>query len=567
LRRPLIVLVTVWFVAVSTLFFAFECRRVSAQTGVIYIRPGGDIEPTNAPITKQGNIYTLTGDLRYPEWFCVVVQCSNIVLDGGGYVIRGYETSYTAVKVYDPNYILEYITVRNTDISNFNYGIHFLNCTHCSVQHNLLAGNDKGIELENTDLSVVEDNTLMNNTIGGIDLYYSDSNDVKWNNSTERGGGIGISEGYENEVYWNHCANGDGIGISAGENNTIFENTLENNYDGIVLQNAYTIKNSVYENSISGNEYGIHIHSAKFNNIFSNSITASTVCGVNFLHSADNNTLSGNAITENQCGINFYASANNTITQNLVANNNVGINVTYSLDNVVHHNSFVDNTLQAIIDLGSSDQVWDEGYPSGGNYWSNYVGVDYYNGSSQDILGSDGIGDKSLVVNGTTKWAPDEDRYQLVTSIIYETGQTHRLNVLWNGDTYYVDIESNSTLVEAEFRQSDRTISLDVAGLAGTTGFCNITIPRILLEGNPYTILIDGVAPVPEPIVTFNDTHAFICFTYSHSTRGITITGTTTVPEFPTLILPPILVALALLLVFTRDKTRKTEHEKQLHQG
>jgi parallel beta-helix repeat protein len=564
LKRPLLALVIVWFIAVSTLSFAFEGRRVSAQTGVIYIRPGGDIEPTDAPITKQGNIYTLTGDLRYPEWFCVVVQCSNIVLDGGGYVIRGYETGYTAVKVYDPNYILEYITVRNMDVSNFAYGIHFLNCTHCSVQHNVLAGNDFGVELEHTDLSLIEDNTLMNNTIGGISIYSSDGNDVRWNNSTERGGGIEVSMGSNNEIYWNSCTDGSGIGVSAGENNAIFENTLENNDAGIGLGNSLTVKNSVHDNLVSGNQYGIYIYSAKLNNIFSNSITASTVSGAYFRYSADNNTLYENVITENQCGINFYASANNTITQNLVANNNVGINVSYSLNNVVNHNSFINNTLQALIDMDSSDQVWDDGYPSGGNYWSSYVGVDYYNGPSQDILGSDGIGDKSLIVNGTTKWAPDKDRYPLVTSMIYEAGQTNRLDVLWNGDTYYVSIESNSTLVKAGFVQSNKTISLDVAGLAGTTGFCNITIPKSLLEGNPFTILIDGAPPAPEPIVTSNDNYTFIYFTYSHSTRKIGITGTTTVPEFSTLILPPIFVALALLLIFTQE-IRKKEHEKQLH--
>jgi parallel beta-helix repeat protein len=424
------------------------------------------------------------------------------------------------------------------------------------VQHNLLAGNDVGIELENTDLSVAEDNTLMNNTIGGISIYYSDSNDVRWNNSTERGGGIGVSMGSNNEIYWNRCTNGSGIGISAGENNAIFENTLENNDAGIGLGNSLTIKNSVHDNFVGGNEYGIYIYSAKFNNISSNSITANTVCGAYFRYSADNNTLCENTITENQCGINFYASANNTITQNLVANNNLGINVSYSLNNVVHHNSFVNNTLQAFIDLDSSDQVWDEDYPSGGNYWSNYVGVDYYNGPSQDTLGSDGIGDNSLIVNGTTKWAPDKDRYPLITSMIYETEQTHRINVLWNGDTYYVDIESNSTLVEAEFRQSDRTIRLDVAGLEGTTGFSNITLPKILLEGTPFEISIDDSPPVSEPIETHNDTHTFIYFTYGHSNRRIELTGTSAIPEFTVLALTSVLIVLSLVIV-AQNLTRK----------
>jgi hypothetical protein len=36
---------------------------------------------------------------------------------------------------------------------------------------------------------------------------------------------------------------------------------------------------------------------------------------------------------------------------------------------------------------------WDDGYPSGGNYWSDYTGEDLFSGPNQSIPGSDGIGD------------------------------------------------------------------------------------------------------------------------------------------------------------------------------
>jgi hypothetical protein len=36
---------------------------------------------------------------------------------------------------------------------------------------------------------------------------------------------------------------------------------------------------------------------------------------------------------------------------------------------------------------------WDNGYPSGGNYWSDYGGVDNFKGPDQDIPGEDSIGD------------------------------------------------------------------------------------------------------------------------------------------------------------------------------
>jgi len=37
--------------------------------------------------------------------------------------------------------------------------------------------------------------------------------------------------------------------------------------------------------------------------------------------------------------------------------------------------------------------AWDNGYPSGGNYWSDYAGIDLYHGPDQYLPGCDGIGD------------------------------------------------------------------------------------------------------------------------------------------------------------------------------
>ena len=44
--------------------------------------------------------------------------------------------------------------------------------------------------------------------------------------------------------------------------------------------------------------------------------------------------------------------------------------------------------------------VWDDGYPSGGNYWSDYTGTD---------ADGDGIGDTTYIIDTT-----NEDRYPLM---------------------------------------------------------------------------------------------------------------------------------------------------------
>jgi hypothetical protein len=63
--------------------------------------------------------------------------------------------------------------------------------------------------------------------------------------------------------------------------------------------------------------------------------------------------------------------------------------------------------------------VWDDGYPSGGNYWSNYTGVDVKSGPNQDQPGSDGIGDSPHVIDANNKDNyPLTKRWSLLTGDI-----------------------------------------------------------------------------------------------------------------------------------------------------
>jgi hypothetical protein len=47
--------------------------------------------------------------------------------------------------------------------------------------------------------------------------------------------------------------------------------------------------------------------------------------------------------------------------------------------------------------------IWDNGYPSGGNYWSDYPGSDIYSGHEQNEPGSDGIGDTPYIIDGNSR--------------------------------------------------------------------------------------------------------------------------------------------------------------------
>ena len=55
------------------------------------------------------------------------------------------------------------------------------------------------------------------------------------------------------------------------------------------------------------------------------------------------------------------------------------------------------------------NNTWHNGYPSGGNYWDDYTGVDNFKGPNQILPGSDGIGDTPYAIP-----FGNEDRYPLM---------------------------------------------------------------------------------------------------------------------------------------------------------
>ena len=172
--------------------------------------------------------------------------------------------------------------------------------------------------------------------------------------------------------------------------------TLNNSSNIIVANNTVTGALAVYE--FDGSSYaGIYVDGGG-SNIFTGNNIANNEYGIYFSET-ENNLIIGNSITDSvsqglaACGIMFWEASNNT----------------------VYHNNFMVNAAGAIQaadgnffpghESPNSINVWDDGYPGGGNYWSDYKG-NYPNATEID---ASGIGNTAYVID-----AQNKDRYPLM---------------------------------------------------------------------------------------------------------------------------------------------------------
>ena len=309
------------------------------------------------------------------------------------------------------------------------------------------------ISLESCEGNLVSSNIIVNS--GGIFIDTS-SNNVLRNNSVS-GTGIGFEvsgssepslSSFINDIDDSNTINGKKIYYLIDKNDlTINPSTYPNlgylalvnctrmivenihfNTQGILL--AWTTDSLITNNNFSSN-YGdsVILNYASNNNITKNNIDANSGAGIRLTYSTQN-TVSGNSITRNQIGIFLiYSADNNTITENNIAHQDIGINFRASSNNLIYHNNFVNNTKQVydayweargqpFFYILPSKNIWDNDYPNGGNYWSNYVN-EY---PEAEELGNSGIWETPYIIDEN-----NQDRYPLLNPFATAPGQVPKV--------------------------------------------------------------------------------------------------------------------------------------------
>ena len=226
--------------------------------------------------------------------------------------------------------------------------------------------------------------------------------------------------------------NDEGIWLSGTEKpacaNTISYNLIANSDDtGILVRGSSN--NHIAFNVIKETFFGIYVMlNSSCCLIERNAVSNNRDAGVLFDIGSSDNTLIGNNISNNgwrwdtfTCGVGFaVGSKRNRVMCNSICNNKRGVfQNAASDDNVIYHNSFINNSVRLYYNpRAPAINIWDNGYPSGGNYWSDYVAVDEYKGPYQNVTGSDGIGDAALVLDS----GDNVDRYPLIKPYVPSAG-------------------------------------------------------------------------------------------------------------------------------------------------
>ena len=474
-----------------------------------------------------------------PVYYWVNKRDSTVPLDAGYVALvncTGITTQNLNVTHNWEGILLVYTTnstVMKNNVTNSGCGIYFLESSNNSICRNSITDNNNGIQLYYSSNNSIHGNNIKTNEPNnyGISFVSSSYNTVSGNNITNNSVGIGLTDSSSNSIIGNIITeNYEGVSLASSSYNTLVDNNIINNikkvlwnYEGVGIWLSSASNNKVYHNNFINNGVGVRLDSSSNNTLVENDVV-NNYHGIHLFLSL-NNTLTGNNVTANNYrGIYLFDSLNNILTRNnIAANNEYGIYLYYSSNNTIYHNNFLNNTIQARAE--KSVDVWDDGYLSGGNCWSDYAGIDIC-GPYPNETGSDGLGDVPYTID-----ANNTDSYPLM-------GPFSDFNAT---SEYHVQTISNSKI--SGFQFNGTAIMFNVTGEDGTVGFCRICIPTALMNVT-YKVFVNGTEVQHRLLLCSNSTHSYLYFNYTHSTQKVVIT-----PEFPRLLLIFTLLLMATIII------------------
>jgi len=332
----------------------------------IYLKQSNNVVISENAILFQSNPGVYLVDSRG-----IIVKKNNMTNNRVGIYIAGSEDSIVSENNITNN---ERSGIESVGFRSYNN----------SFIRNVITGNMRGIVLVTADRNILDGNIVTNNMVG-IELRNSEGIILRNNNMTSNRENFHVSgawyvlEHFIHDIDTSNTVNGKPMYYLVNQHNLTVP--TDAGYVAVVNSTLVTMRGLI----LTSNGEGVLL----FN------VTKSLI---------ENVTLSDNGF-----GIIMYNSNNNTIRRNHVINNFKAVVIVLSGNNTIYHNNFIDNDGPAWNPELDSN-IWDDGYPSGGNYWSDYNGTDLYSGPYQNETGSDGIGDTPYVIDEN-----NVDRYPLMS--------------------------------------------------------------------------------------------------------------------------------------------------------
>lgn len=419
--------------------------------------------------------------------------------------------------------------VQNITVANHDTGIFIWDSSGDVLRNNRMVNNKHNLEVWGLTLSQFLHDIDDSNLVDGRKVYY-------WVNESDKivptdAGYVAIINSMNITIKdVNLMHNYSGILLSHSSNCLVLNTTCSSNSEGIlvVLSNYNTIVNNTFD---SNDWTGISLCSSSDNYIAGNTVNAMGLPnlprGIYLYYSnlvsdrSDNNTICGNFLTRNYYGMYLDTSSENQVCNNEITDNTVGarldtasqnlfvgnsfsqnrecgVKIDASGNNSLYHNSFLNNTAQvSYVEeqiLPPPVNEWDDGYPTGGNYWSDYSGHDIFSGPYQNETGSDGIGDlpysvdrvesdryplyvvpeENTLLKADFSYSPSEPRLYDLVNFVDETKSSSNISLrFWVFSDDQIFLSQN---VSRQFVQSQNyTAVLYVIDVEGTTSFAEMT--------------------------------------------------------------------------------------------
>jgi parallel beta-helix repeat protein len=422
----------------------------------------------------------------------------------------------------------------NTLLDNSYYGIRIFDSNNITIKKNYASSNRFwafGMVVDESKNCVVDENNASLN--GVYDFAIIDSDKVlltnnsaySYHNISNAEGGIWLHDSTYLNVTNNEIFNG-GIELSAqwlGEANThlidnsntangkpvyymknITSGTIPIDAGQVLLANCTEVK--VTNLNISGTGKAIQLLWSDNNTIENNQFHSNKFVGVELVVSCNNNSILNNTIIDgHNRGAWIDQSNYNIVRNNTIENNNWGITIFDSNNNTIAHNNILNNTNQA---SDNNCNFWNDTYPSCGNYWSDYAGVDNFYGPNQNIPGHDAIGDTNYTISGGV----NADEYPLMAPwtgqmVGYEAAVPPIANHYGpNGTAVPIDAQfvivwnetMNWTSVEGAFNYSNGSVVFDSSNGTwshnDTTNTSTFTPTSYLMVDTFYEVSVNSSA-------------------------------------------------------------------------